>query len=59
MFDYLLLHWVTFFSAAFLLTLSPGPDIAFILGQTIKGGRKAGFAAMFGIWGVPAAICRA
>ena len=51
MFDYPLLHGVTFFSAAFLLTLSPGPDIAFILGQTIKGGRKAGFAAMFGIWG--------
>ena len=51
MFDYLLLHWAAFFTAAFLLTLSPGPDIAFILGQTVKGGRKSGFAAMFGIWG--------
>ena len=51
MFDYSLLHWATFFTAAFLLTLSPGPDIAFILGHTIKGGRKYGFSAMFGIWG--------
>jgi threonine/homoserine/homoserine lactone efflux protein len=51
MFDYSLLHWAAFFTAAFLLTLSPGPDIAFILGQTVKGGRRSGFAAMFGIWG--------
>ena len=51
MFDYSLLHWAAFFSAAFLLAMSPGPDIAFILGQTVKGGRKSGFAAMLGIWG--------
>lgn len=51
MFDYSPVHWATFFTTAFLLTLSPGPDIAFILGQTAKGGRKSGFAAMFGIWG--------
>ncbi len=50
MFDYSLLHWTTFLTAAVLLNLSPGPDIAFILGQTVKGGRKSGFAAMFGIW---------
>jgi len=50
MFDYTLLHWTAFFTAAVLLNLSPGPDIAFILGQTAKGGRSAGFAAMFGIW---------
>jgi len=36
--------------AAFLLNLSPGPDIAFILGHTVKGGAKAGTAAMLGIW---------
>jgi len=51
MFEYSLLHWPAFFTAALLLTLSPGPDLAFILGQTAKGGRKSGFAAMFGIWG--------
>lgn len=50
MFDYTLLHWSGFLTAAVLLNLSPGPDMAFILGQTLRGGRKAGFAAMSGIW---------
>ncbi len=50
MLDYSPLHWTTFLTAAVLLNLSPGPDIAFILGQTVRGGRSAGFAAMFGIW---------
>jgi len=50
MFDYTIAHWVTFLSAAVLLNLSPGPDIAFILGQTLRNGRRKGFAAMFGIW---------
>jgi len=49
-FDYSLIHWGAFLTAALLLNLSPGPDIAFILGQTARGGRRAGFAAMFGIW---------
>jgi len=49
-FDYSLMHWVTFVSATVLLNLSPGPDLAFMLGQTIKGGRAWGFAAMFGMW---------
>ncbi len=43
-------HWLTFLAAAVVLNLSPGPDIAFILGQTVKAGRRAGTAAMFGIW---------
>ena len=51
MLEYSLSHWLTFFSAAFILTLSLGPDLAFILAQTIRGGRKSGFAAMLGIWG--------
>jgi len=50
MFDYSLLHWTAFLTTALLLNLSPGPDIAFILGQTVRGGRQSGFAAMFGIW---------
>lgn len=50
MFEYSILHWTSFFTAAILLNLAPGPDIAFILGQTVRGGRWAGFAAMFGIW---------
>ncbi|WDP92713.1 MAG: LysE family translocator [Desulfobacter sp.] len=50
MFDYTFSHWVTFFTAAFLLNLSPGPDMAFILGQTARRGISSGFSAMFGIW---------
>ena len=48
MFDYSLLHWITFFTAVVLLELSPGPDMAFRLGQTVRNGRKAGFGALFG-----------
>ena len=50
MFDYSIAHWVTFFTAAVLLNLSPGPDMAFILAQTAKRGVRSGFSAMFGIW---------
>jgi len=50
MFDYSISHWTAFFTAAVLLNLSPGPDIAFIMGQTLRNGRTAGFFAMFGIW---------
>ncbi|SNY95896.1 LysE family translocator [Halomonas sp. hl-4] len=50
MFDYSLYHWMTFLSAAVLLNLSPGPDIAYILGQTLRSGRQHGVAAMLGIW---------
>lgn len=50
MFEYTIVHWTTFISAAVLLNLSPGPDMAFILGQTASNGRRGGFAAMFGIW---------
>jgi len=50
MFDYTLLHWTGFLTAAIVLNLAPGPDIAFIMGQTVRGGRKTGFAAMAGIW---------
>jgi len=49
-FDYSIVHWTTFFTAAALLNLSPGPDIAFILGRTLTHGRRHGFAAMTGIW---------
>ena len=50
MFDYSLAHWTTFLVAAVLLTLSPGPDIAYILAQTARNGLRSGYAAMFGIW---------
>ncbi|WP_319763215.1 LysE family translocator [Maridesulfovibrio sp.] len=50
MFDYNFAHWTTFLIAALLLNIAPGPDMAYILSHTITGGKKAGFAAMFGIW---------
>jgi threonine/homoserine/homoserine lactone efflux protein len=50
MFEYSFAHWTTFLITAFLLNLSPGPDMAFILGQTAKKGIASGFSAMFGIW---------
>jgi threonine/homoserine/homoserine lactone efflux protein len=50
MLDYAPVHWITFLSAAVLLNLSPGPDMAFILGHTIKSGIRTGFSALFGIW---------
>lgn len=50
MFEYTIVHWTTFITTAVLLNLSPGPDMAFILGQTASNGRKGGFSAMFGIW---------
>lgn len=50
MLDYSLAHWTAFFLSALLLNLSPGPDMAYIVTQTAKNGRRAGFFAMFGIW---------
>ncbi|MCB1337770.1 MAG: LysE family translocator [Maritimibacter sp.] len=50
MFGYGPEHWLAFATAAALLNLSPGPDIAFILGKTAQGGRRAGLAAMLGVW---------
>lgn len=50
LFAYDLHHWLTFFTAALLLNLAPGPDIGFILAHTVRGGRPSGFAAMLGVW---------
>ncbi|MBB3564050.1 threonine/homoserine/homoserine lactone efflux protein [Rhizobium sp. BK512] len=50
MLDYSLAHWIGFLTAAVLLNISPGPDMAFILGHTMKSGTRAGFSAVFGIW---------
>lgn len=50
MLDYAPAHWMAFLSAALLLNLSPGPDMAFILAQAARQGRRAGIAAMLGGW---------
>lgn len=48
MLEYSLLHWTTFLVAVAVLELSPGADMAFMLSQTVRNGRKAGFSALFG-----------
>ena len=43
-------YWVLFFSAAFAINISPGPDLIFVLSRTIADGRKVGFASLLGVW---------
>lgn len=40
---------VAFLTASILLTLSPGPDIIYVLVQSIANGRKAGILTAFGL----------
>ncbi len=48
MFD-LLVHYTPFLIASFLLNISPGPDMAYIVGQTAVHGRKIGLFSTFGV----------
>lgn len=50
MFAYDVLHWASFMGAAILLVLSPGPDHIYVLGTALKQGRRAGYAALAGIF---------
>lgn len=50
MLNYDFSHWGAFLSMAILLNITPGPDIAFVLGNTLKSGKRYGFAAMLGLW---------
>lgn len=50
MLHYSLAHWTAYFTAALLLNLAPGPDLAFILSHTARGGRRHGLTAMAGVW---------
>lgn len=43
-------YWIVF-GASVLLSLSPGPDMAYILGRALTRGRKAGVVATFGVVG--------
>lgn len=49
MFDYSFVHWLTFATAATVIVATPGPDLACILGRTIRGGHRAGLAALAGM----------
>ncbi len=41
--------WGLFLVACLMLNIAPGPDLIFILSRTLGHGRKAGFAASFGV----------
>jgi len=47
MFDYG--YWLLFLSAAFALSISPGPDVVYILTKTISSGKKIGIASSLGV----------
>lgn len=42
-------HWLLFFSAALAINISPGPDVVYILSNTVAHGRRIGFASSFGV----------
>ena len=42
-------YWLLFFSAAFALNLSPGPDLIYILTRTVAQGKKVGMASSLGV----------
>ncbi|CAM4233566.1 LysE family translocator [Gillisia hiemivivida] len=45
----MLLQLIPFLTASILLTLSPGPDIIYVLVQSISNGKKAGIATTLGL----------
>lgn len=51
MFDYTLVHWLSFLTTAAIVVATPGPDLASILSRTIRGGRTSGLAALAGMCG--------
>ncbi len=40
---------IAFLLAAWVLILTPGPDMLFVIGQSLAGGTRRGWAALFGI----------
>ncbi len=42
-------YWLLFFSTAFILNITPGPDLIYILSRTIAQGKKIGIASSIGV----------
>jgi threonine/homoserine/homoserine lactone efflux protein len=42
-------YWVLFLSTALLLNISPGPDMIYLVSQTMSHGKKVGFASVLGL----------
>ena len=41
--------WFLFLFAAILISISPGPDLIYILTRTVNGGKKIGWASSLGV----------
>ena len=42
-------YWLVFFAAAFTLSISPGPDLMYVLSRTVTQGTKVGLASAAGV----------
>jgi RhtB (resistance to homoserine/threonine) family protein len=42
-------YWLMFFAAALAINISPGPDMIYVLSQTVSHGRKVGFCSSLGV----------
>ena len=47
-----------FLLAGWVLNLTPGPDVLYIISQSLRRGRKAGFAAVAGIFSAHGMVLR-
>lgn len=45
-----LTYWTMFFGAALALSLSPGPDLIYVVSRSIAQGTKVGMASAAGLW---------
>lgn len=52
-------YWLVFFTTVFVINISPGPDVIYIVSRTIAQGRKVGIASSLGLSAVLAASATA
>jgi RhtB (resistance to homoserine/threonine) family protein len=43
-------YWMVFFGTALALTLSPGPDLLYVISRSIAQGTRVGLASAAGLW---------
>lgn len=44
-----IIHYPLFLLSVFIFAVTPGPDIAYVLGQSLANGRKAGILSALGV----------
>ena len=42
-------YWLVFITAALLLNITPGPDMVYLITQSMSSGKKIGFASVLGL----------